>query len=792
MTPPPLREAIDQFRANDISTMLERTGVTEIPKTKDAKVDLWAKLMGDPDRIRIALDKLSPSARAALDILQRRGPDAEVRTKRFVAQIEHEGLLKNDETLDKRKPLFGLRPGVVTKNPTTAENVLATLLTYGLVWSHTTRWSNNSKLDLAGGVYVYIPHEVYPHLPPARAPKVAPPPTIVQTLPASARTFQRDIYLYWSAAREQPLQLTNAGLLRLSDLKRISGQLLVSETLGKGAKEAGFRRLFFLRRLLTALKLLTQESGGSVLRATNAPAFLQGEPTERVRQCFEMWRDGAWWNELYATYVQGSTRAPATAEDFAPPVVVHARRKVLDALIQFAAQSAKTNAGEADGAWIGVRQISDYLRDVDEEFLIERQTAEQQTYYASYWSTRPTSPYEVNTLGWQWSGYETDENAGWEGVEGVFIRAVLSEAPYWMGLLDLGYTQEIKQDGGSAPENVAAVRLTDMGRWLLLGAERPTIPAETGRVVVQPNFHIFAFDPIADSTLAQLDRFATRLNAERAIEYEISRESVYQAQQLGMTAGDIAAWLEEVTGAALPQNVMRNLEEWQAAYERITIRPHVALLHVADAHLLDQVMADPNLTGAVIKRLDPTAALVRADKTAWLERQLLEAGELPAHTARGGAAPRGSISIDAGGHIHFRQQLPNLAVCALLQPIATENGGNWRITAESVRAAANRGIEANFILNTLNQLTAGAVPEPLTRQIKAWAGYYGSATQQTLIVLQFRDQTTLDALRADPDLARHLQPFHPKAQLGLATVAPTHLARVREVLAGYGVDVTEK
>ena len=68
--------------------------------------------------------------------------------------------------------------------------------------------------------------------------------------------------------------------------------------------------------------------------------------------------------------------------------------------------------------------------------------------------------------------------------------------------------------------------------------------------MLQPNFRIFAFDPISDSVLARLDSFAVRLNAERAIEYDITRESVYRAQLAGQTAGEIKAWLEQVTGAA--------------------------------------------------------------------------------------------------------------------------------------------------------------------------------------------------------------------------------------------------
>ena len=209
-------------------------------------------------------------------------------------------------------------------------------------------------------------------------------------------------------------------------------------------------------------------------------------------------------------------------------------------------EGAAHRAGDADA--IGARDgdesipidgIADHLHNRDEEFLVDRETAERvygSGYYYSYPRCR-TRPYLYNNLGWVWEKYGADSEAGWDAVETVFIRSVLAEGLYWLGLLDLGYMRSVTPAGGAAPAGIQAVRLTDMGRWLLLDGPRPTIPAETGRVVVQPNFHVFAFDPISDAVLARLDSFATRLKAERAVEYEITRESISRAQQNGQQVG---------------------------------------------------------------------------------------------------------------------------------------------------------------------------------------------------------------------------------------------------------------
>ncbi|MCX7668531.1 MAG: hypothetical protein N2439_00470, partial [Anaerolineae bacterium] len=337
MTIPPLSQAIDAFRVSDLNTILRTAGV-EVPKFKDEKVALWARLIADPVRIRKALPQLNDRCRKALEVLQRAG--GELRTERYRTLLKRAGVTK-EPVAGKRTvayPYADQHPENA-RDPATFEEILAALLKHGLIWTHTVRSAGTgaTKLGFEGGRFVYIPPEVERHLPPPpELPHIE--PQITHVLAGSARTCQRDLYLVWSAASEMPFQLTNARLLRATDVKRLVGQLLVPETYTTGSKESDFRRIFFLRRLLMALGLLVageEANAGQLLPAADATFWEQGA-TERVRVCYQSWRDGAWWHELWAAYEPGATRASGSVTDFAPQPVVKARRTVLDTLVHFA------------------------------------------------------------------------------------------------------------------------------------------------------------------------------------------------------------------------------------------------------------------------------------------------------------------------------------------------------------------------------------------------------------------------------------------------------------------------
>lgn len=776
---PPLKDALEAFNAASLGQMLLATGVSEVPRLKDDKIALWLDMVGDPERIQRALQRLTEPELRSLQALQARG--GELRTDRYRSLLLQAKLVSEDPPA--RRGYGLLARAMVKPSPGTPSfgTLLEKLMRSGLVWTHTLGdyQQSNAKLNFDGGRYVYIPNEVAPHLPPP--PDAGPSvPQVTTSLEGSARTGQRDLYLLWSAARETPLTLLNSGLLRQSDLKRVAGQLLVSDTVGKGAKESDFRRVLFLRHLLTALSLLIYD--GAALAARPDPLFFRQSAIERVRLCYEHWLAGPWWNELWRTFTAGVTSAMGDPSEPAPPRIAEARRKVVDCLMR--------QAGRAPDEWIAVDDISSSLQDRDDEFLLGWENTQGENRVAMYRSYG--SRYRANPLGWAWYGRISAQDPGWSVVERVFIEGVLCEGLFWLGLVDLGYAEP----QASAPRSVAApgrplaVRLTDMGRWLLLNQAPPTIPEETGRVVVQPNFHIFAFDPISDAVLARLDSFAMRQNAERAIEYILSRESVYRAQQAGQTTAEISAWLEQSTGASLPQNVARSLAEWQGDYERIVIRSRVGWLETTP-ELADALTANTALEPFIVNRVSATGLLIYAEHMDALERVLLAAAELPVRSADPAAGHRSSIHLAADGRIEFVHRSPSIFARGRLQGVADETDAGWQVTRTSVARALKAGMDPAAIIAVLAELAAGGVPAPLQQQIKAWAGAYGSAAVRTVTVVQFRDQETLQELLADPALGRLLRPWPPKSQLGMAQVAPGDVAAVRRLLAERGVDVTD-
>lgn len=780
MTAPPLREAFDAYKAETLSVVLGQAGVSAIPKTKEDKVSLWILLLADRKRIERSLGQLTPRCRKALELLQAAG--GELRTVRFGSLLSRAGLLEPQSKQKKPAERWATTKPEEAADPATYQEVLAALVKHGLVWTHTNPGGTNAKLAFdAPGRFVIIPSAVAAHLPP--------PPRGTETvrevphvLAGSARTCQRDLYLAWSTARETPFQTVATGQLRMSDLKRLSSQLLMQESIVKGSKESDYRRLFFLRRLAEKLAMLRwkNENGVYQLTAKADPAFLHVDPAQRVHDSFLAWRDGDWWNELWATYVQGDTRASGTLTDLAPPKVIEARQTVLNEIVR----RAKGNA-----TWIWLDTISLWLSTRNENFLVDRTIAESQR--PMYYSYGPVtgSPYAFNALAWVWESCVRDEDLGWRTVEEVFIRSVVTEGLYWLGLVDLGYLQPVTSTGGAAPANVVAVRLTEMGRWLLLGEPKPALPEEAGRVVIQPNFRIFAFDPIADRVLARLDTFATRLNAERAIEYELSRDTIYRALLAGKNVDEIKAWLVDVSGNPIPQNVERSLDEWQAAFDRITIRRHVAVVQAASPELIDALLAVESVNRVILQRLGDTLVMVNAKKVDAIERALLAIDELPTRSGRAEEAVRGSIALGDDGAVNFAHGMPSLYVRGRLHAFADETGGAWRITAASARRAQESGMDAQAILSDLRELVAGPLPPTLETRIKAWSRHYGDAVVQSVTLIEFQDQATLDELLADPELKRYLKPFKPRSILGLALVDPENLDAVTSLLRERGVAV---
>ena len=491
----------------------------------------------------------------------------------------------------------------------------------------------------------------------------------------------------------------------------------------------------------------------------SAAPFLALPPAERVVRSFAAWREGDWWNELWATVSTASGRGPGGPADPAPLGVSRARSKVVELLAAMARRQAER---PGDDGWVPLEALSETMRDRDEGFLVDRNAAfvqMQATYYHSGGSLAfAEAPYTYNQFGWSWVLAYADPDSMWNRIERAFIEAVIAEGLHWLGLVDLGFDREYTPAGGEPRPPLAAVRLTEMGRWLLLDGPQPAIPVETGRVVLQPNHRIFAFDPISEAVLARLDSFATRLNAERAIEYELGQASVYRAQLEGQSVAEIKGWLEQVTGAALPQNVSRSLDEWGAAFERIVVRPQVGWVEAGSPELADALAGDP----AGRARADPPDLAHRVPGSA---RPGRGGRARPVWSRRDSCPLQHAFARCRHGALRARRAIrpvlpvPNLFVRAELSPFADWDGTVWRVTSSSVARAQLHGIDAGAVLETLRAAAGAALPEGLEAQIKAWSRHYGSASMQTLTIVRFKDQETLDELLRDRVLRRLMEPF---------------------------------
>jgi hypothetical protein len=124
-----------------------------------------------------------------------------------------------------------------------------------------------------------------------------------------------------------------------------------------------------------------------------------------------------------------------------------------------------------------------------------------------------------------------------------------------------------------------------------------------------------------------------------------------------------------------------------------------------------------------------------------------------------------------------------------LGAFAESDGTGLRITQRSVMAAAREGWSANQILNVLLRVQDKPAPANITRRIKTWAGHYGGAAIEQVILLQLDSAEILDEMSHDPEIGPLLRPF--LAAGPVAIVRETDIPRLKELLVARNMDVSD-
>jgi hypothetical protein len=762
-----LSDVLDTYKAATLTAMASFNGLTvQDQKTKARYLRVLIDHFGSRSHIQQAYRDLSPAERELVDTLMRNNGRAS--TYALEQRLAARKLI--DTSGRKKVTLYNNQPDYRQANPHYFDEVTARLQARGLVFGIQKHdpYSPPLGLDFNLVQEYFIPSSIRIHLPdPPPLPAWNPPdisaPARVQE--GSSRTFQRDLYFYWSYLRSRPVELTAKGLVPKRNLTGLNETLLVRETIGTGVGENDFPRLIFLRRLLTGLGALNQDRG--FLNAQAEPAFLKKAPVERIKACFEEYVTGRNINEL-AVYPNLAISSSAEPPFPTPNLVIDARK----ALLMYLKMAPR---------WTKIASLIAQVREVNYEFLFKR-TFHQEEFHPYYYRY-PSHPYTsyTNPLGWNFNDISEDAS-GWERVEAAFIRQILQGPLFWMGLVNLGYSNP----GLAQPDTFC---LTSIGAWLLAGGRPPEINQAGGRVILQPNFQITAFDPISDEVLLNLERFAERVSADRAIELRLTQASVYSAQQKGWDANRIQSYLQEVTGAPVPDNVARTLNEWQMLHERITIFPRVTLVHAADPQDLDSLSQEKELKAWLKERPAPSLALLPERNTVHrLVRALVERAWIPLISQGENKSSSQSVEITPEGCLRFKVATPDLYLHGRLARFADPAGTTaYQMTAASVQRAVHTGMTAPAILAELKQMANGEVPAALEKRILAWSGHYGDAELEEVVLLHLRSADTLKELQDDPELGPLLHPLEEAWVNATARVRPKDLDRLRQLLAERGI-----
>ena len=767
------RAILDSYNANIVKEMAIAAGIDITHNgrilSKDALAARLESVYFSKERVTASYARLGDLEKNVLNRLLLQG--GSVPTQRFRRELLRAGVVTEGQVpehgraaqhIPYARGYIGLP---VPADSRVFEDVVARLTYHGLVFSLRHPYNPQMyKLQYHPDHVLLVPESIRPYLPePVAVPSPRKDWQPVQVYEEDPILFVRDLYLYWDYARRNEVPILKSGLIAKRALKAINQSLIVADRSVEDAQdEREMSRLCLLRQLLEGLGLLKIQQGR--LQTTgetplDIPEFWKLSLAEQVKQCLEVWR----------TYADSPSMRDTRAAVY-DAQLPRARRVFVEMLGKQAQQDDWRSAAEL------LEDISDY----DMNFLIPGHGAvfNQQERKIYYNSTGPTYYY----------GDPAQFLKDFAEIEARFVVSCVVSILLPLGLVELGRDARHDDD----PNNWHAFRLTPLGCTVLCGVSGKVVcETDTGKVVVQPNFQVMAIGPVGMEVLAQLDLFAERKRAERgAVEYQLSRQSVYQAQQAGMSVDEIVDFLEEVSAGELPQNVHRSLEEWASHHNRIVFRCGVTLVQ-AGRETLDGLLQDATTGKLLSRHLAGGIALVQPERNSELIATLLERGLLPMVSGADPESADRSVSIDGDGTIHSGHVVPSLHLRGRLMRVAEEKeDGTWQLTPTSVRRAGGSREKVQQMLDDLGRLLAGVLPEGLAQQIKVWGGYYGQAGAETLTLIEFSDPRTLAELSEQPPLKGLLTPFA-AGDRSLAVVPTDRVWEVRKVLAGLGVELSD-
>jgi hypothetical protein len=338
---------------------------------------------------------------------------------------------------------------------------------------------------------------------------------------------------------------------------------------------------------------------------------------------------------------------------------------------------------------------------------------------------------------------------------------------HWLGVLDRG----------DRAGRWTAVRLTSFGAWMLGIGEPWAPPKENGRLVVQPDFRILAFEPISEAIRSALEAFTEPTPGEPISVYQITREALYRGLSQGWDIPRVIRLLEGISGDPLPPNVRRSLEDWHRRFNRVRIYRRVTLVRGGE----DNLPADPAVRplreglGWTGERAEALAARWRAQGIRpWVS------GFRPEDL-------RHQVVAEDSGILRWTGAFPHPGVERLLEPFTERVPEGFRITEASLRAGREAGLSLSEILQRLQQVHRGPLPAGLLARLLTWSEHPPRARWEPVILLRMDRPEILEALCQEPALSPWVRPLDAHTLMVRADHAPA----LKAWLEAMGIMVEE-
>jgi hypothetical protein len=536
--------------------------------------------------------------------------------------------------------------------------------------------------------------------------KATPPPATLSARPAAAVVL--DMWSIAQALAQTGTWKTNRGGSAIKSVQnRLAKAVSGGDAPGSPVPPALESLYYEILRGLGAIAVEDDEGFIDlevVRRRLQDPAAVQGWHWVRAWLTMRLWQDGI-------GLVPDRDR-PNDPERIEPRELRTARELLTWGL---------TRVAQKAGEWLDL-----------ETFLTDLWTAtgeETSNFYWSHYSWKPDFAAAKDKA--KITADKPRRLAYWLDTEGTWAANALLGTLAHLSLVEHGFSPARGQQH-------PCFRLTGLGQAVFGAPERAAaeLAYEPKFLTVQPNHEILAYLDVADPRAVwPLSQMARRTSApgERVQTFALSRESVYQALESGLTPEAIQDFLSRHSKTGLPDLVAHSLAEWGRKREALIFRTGITL----GAGPASQ--ANPFKGTAKARTVADSFVLLPPTSARGLKGCLVRDHH---------AFARPAWQVDEEGRVRVTDAADSVCLARLAQ-FANQEGEGWVITAASVGRAREHGIPAEQILGWLADHLSDELPPVIETAIRNWSSPAGVFLGE-LVMLEVRQPQAYTMLRDNP------------------------------------------